>query len=75
MKRDPFGMTIKITLNGEEKQLENPTPLPQLLKEQGFTDGSFAVAVNGKFIPVESYSILEIDNGADIEVVAPSQGG
>lgn len=64
-----------IQFNGERKHTEANT-LEAVLSEQNFDDASFvATAVNGDFVPKTARANHPINDGDQIEVVAPMQGG
>ncbi|MDY6945075.1 MAG: sulfur carrier protein ThiS [Pseudomonadota bacterium] len=65
---------MKIVLNGDAREIAAAN-LNQALHELGYTDGSFATAVNGTFIPKARRASHRLDDGDRIEVVAPMQGG
>jgi len=66
---------MKITLNGTTKTLPAPLDIAALLKESGYSDKLVAVARNGQFVARESYGKTTLQDGDDIEIVAPMQGG
>lgn len=65
---------MTILLNGESQALAEPAPLQQLLDHWGYVKG-FAVAVNGGFVPRSSYGQTLIQNGDEVEILTPMQGG
>lgn len=65
---------MKITLNGDAREIA-ALNLDQALRELGYTDGGFATAVNGTFVPKTQRRDKVLGDGDRIEVVAPMQGG
>ena len=65
---------MKVVLNGDAREIAAAN-LDQALSELGYTDGSFATAVNGMFIPKAQRRDKLLGDGDRIEVVAPMQGG
>ncbi len=68
-------MSIDIQINGNLLSLDTPINILALLIDQGYKDKLVAVAINGEFVPRESYNKHMINNQDDIEIVAPMQGG
>ncbi len=64
-----------VTLNGQKKKIAKPLNVQQLLQHEGYGDMLVAVAKNGTFVPKNSYSKTEIEDGDELEIVAPMQGG
>lgn len=66
---------MKITLNGKSQTLEKIQPILAFLQNNGFDGKLVAVAMNGEFVPKSSYANTQINDGDQIEIVAPMQGG
>jgi sulfur carrier protein len=66
---------LTVILNGEPKRLERPLELNQVLEAWGYHGNTFAVAVNGAFVPRSRYSHTVLSDGDKVEVVAPLSGG
>ena len=69
-------MSLRIRLNGTERQLQAPLRLAELaeLVAAKRRDG-IAVAVNGEVVPRGTWNEREVQNGDDIEIVRAVQGG
>lgn len=64
-----------IQLNGKPQQTQ-ATTLAMLLQEQGYDASSrIATAINGTFIAKSQRDSQSLQEGDQIEVVAPMQGG
>jgi sulfur carrier protein len=63
-----------ITINGQKKNL-NARDIASLLKEEGFEGKLVAIARNGEFVPRAEYANTNLQDGDEIEIVAPMQGG
>ena len=63
-----------IVVNGEAVRSPAKT-LAALLDELGYGDAKIATAVNGSFVSAGQRSDVRLQNGDQIEVVAPRQGG
>jgi len=65
---------MKLLLNGEPITTEAQT-LDTVLAEKGYADTTVATAVNGDFVPVTLRATHTLNEGDQIEVLAPMQGG
>lgn len=66
---------ITIKINNEEINIKNDFLLTTVLQTQGYSEGCFAVAVNRQFVPRSQYTKTLLNNGDNIEIIAPMQGG
>jgi len=66
---------ITVSLNGNTEALESGQSLQHALQQWGLTDKKVATAINGDFVPRSRYSDTTIDDGDQIDVVAPVGGG
>ncbi|MCB1532310.1 MAG: sulfur carrier protein ThiS [Alphaproteobacteria bacterium] len=66
---------MKVTINGREQTFEAPLNLYNILEQQGYVSMMIAVARNGSFVPKDNYVGTPIQDGDEIEIVAPMQGG
>ena len=68
---------MKLTLNGEEKELAEARTLADLLRLVGLDPEApgFAVARNGRVVPRLELPGTPVDEGDRIEVVRAVQGG
>ena len=66
---------VKIYLNGKSVTLLSGTTLQDFLSDNDFTQGYFAVAINGDFIARTRYADVIIHSGDRIEVVTAMCGG
>jgi sulfur carrier protein len=65
---------MTIVLNGEERTIDSAT-ISELVIELGYENKIIAVASNEVFVARRDYKDTEIQDGDDIEIVAPMQGG
>ncbi len=65
---------MNLILNGQELQ-SNSSTLSELLIEQGYGDAKVATAINGTLAPASLRDQNQLENGDEIEIVAPMQGG
>lgn len=49
--------------------------LTEILDNQGYRNGQFAVAVNQQFVPRQKYNQTIIREGDIIDIIMPMQGG
>lgn len=66
---------MKITLNGKALNLEAPLNLYDVIEQQGYVEMLIAVARNGEFVPKTNYKDTNLQDGDDLEIVSPQQGG
>ena len=62
-------------INGKKAATTSDLKLTDLLKESFSTKGSYAVAINGEFVPKSKYKTIIINSEDKIEVVSPHPGG
>jgi sulfur carrier protein len=66
---------ISITLNGHIKAINNKCSIQNIIEQEGYGGMMIAIARNGEFVPRDHYDQTLINDGDDIEIVAPMQGG
>ena len=67
---------MKLSVNGEQKDWpEDVNNLIDILKQLGYEGRSIAIAVNQEFVPKKDYPNTVIQEGDDLEIVTPIQGG
>lgn len=66
---------ITIHLNSEKIAYTHKVTLLELLDGKGYKTGCFAIAVNRQFVPRGQYEITQLQDGDQIDVVTPMQGG
>ena len=66
---------IKVSVNGEIKEIEEELNVNQLIKALHYTQKGFAVAINTTFVSIKSYEQTIINDGDTIDILAPVQGG
>lgn len=66
---------MKITINGKTKAFKTPISIDEALDIEGYKGKLVAVAVNGNFIPKAQYSVSRLQDGDEIDIVSPMQGG
>mgnify|MGYP001457932152 CR=1 FL=1 len=66
---------MKITLNGKALNLEAPLNLYDVIEQQGYVEMLIAEARNGEFVPKTNYKDTDLQDGDDLEIVSPQQGG
>ena len=66
---------IKISVNGEVKELEENLNVTQLIQALDYKQKGFAIAVNTTFVSIKSYEETIINDGDTIDILAPVQGG
>ena len=66
---------MKILLNGEEKHLDQPVTLSQLLADMGVADKRVAVEVNLEIVPRSEHDAYQLNDADRVEVVQAIGGG
>ncbi len=65
---------MKIIVNAVSYEV-TATVLSDVLDELGFTSSAMATAVNGRFVPRDARAMSALNDGDQLEVLAPMQGG
>ncbi|MCO4845722.1 MAG: sulfur carrier protein ThiS [Sulfurovum sp.] len=66
---------IKVSVNGELRELEKNLNVSQMIEALEYKVKGFAVAVNTTFVPIAKYDKTIIKEGDTIDILAPVQGG
>lgn len=66
---------MKIIINGQERSFKAPLNLYDVLEQEGYVEMMIAVARNGTFVPKTTYTDTPLEDGDEIDIVAPMQGG
>jgi sulfur carrier protein len=66
---------IKVSVNGEIKEINNNLNILELITALNYTQKGFAVAINTTFVSIKSYEQTIINDGDTIDILAPVQGG
>ena len=68
-------MTLRITVNGKDREIEAETPLPDYLRAHDINPRLVAVAINGEVIPKDQYAGVTVRGGDALEIVRMVGGG
>ena len=67
---------IEVRINGEERRLASPTPLADLVAiETGGDAEGVAVGLNRRVIPRPEWDLTNVNEGDEVEIIAPFAGG
>lgn len=66
---------INIVINDKAIAIAKDNSLLIALETAGYKNTSFAVAINRSFIPKSQYNNVFLQEGDQIEIVSPMQGG
>jgi len=66
---------IKVSVNGEIKEINEDLNVNELIEELGYKVKGFAVAVNTTFVALSTYKNTIINENDQIDILAPVQGG
>ncbi len=67
--------SMDITLNGDTRQLSEPTTLAELIAAEGLAERRVAVEVNGEIIPRGRHASHALQPGDSVEIVHALGGG
>ncbi len=66
---------IKVSVNGEIKELQEGLNVSQMIEALNYKTKGFAVAINTTFVSIKSYEKTIIKDSDTIDILAPVQGG
>lgn len=66
---------MKISVNGKIVQIQKGANLVDFIKINFSSLTSYAIALNGEFVPKSKYQDVNIKNGDKIEIVSAQPGG
>ena len=66
---------MNLQVNGKAREVEQGTPLAELLRALGVDPATVAVEVNGEIVPRESFPAHILSEGDRVEVVRMVGGG
>jgi sulfur carrier protein len=66
---------MKITLNGEQREISGEASLLELLSDAGFAEKRIAVEINRRIVPRSTFAEQRIREGDCIEIVHAIGGG
>jgi sulfur carrier protein len=65
---------MRVTVNGEQREI-NASRISALLSELEYEGSHFAIALNFDVLPKSRWAETPINNGDEIEIITPRQGG
>ena len=66
---------MHIIVNGEAVQTQPVSNLQEFLNQQANLPEQYAIAINGTFVAQGTYADRALNDGDDIELLVPMQGG
>ena len=66
---------MRLTINGEEREIKSSATLIELVQELEITVPHFAMALNHQVVPKSQYSNTPIKDGDTVEIVQAVGGG
>ncbi len=66
---------MHLLINGEQKQIDDIKTVQDLLLKLGYETDSVAVARNHTFVSRDIYSNCNLEEGEELEILLPMQGG
>ena len=65
---------MRVTVNGEQREIAS-SHVDALLSELEYEGTHFAIALNYDVLPRSRWAQTQIQNGDEIEIITPRQGG
>jgi sulfur carrier protein len=65
---------MRVIVNGEPREIASSN-VDALLSELEYEGTHFAIAVNFDVLPKSKWAQTQIENGDEIEIITPRQGG
>jgi sulfur carrier protein len=65
---------MRVTVNGEAREIRS-SRISALLSELEYEGNHFAIALNYDVLPKSRWAETPINNGDEIEIITPRQGG
>jgi sulfur carrier protein len=66
---------MRCVVNGEPRELPEPTHVSDVVAELSATQHGVAVALDGDVVPRSAWSTTRLTDGAQVEVLTAVQGG
>ena len=66
---------LQLVINGKEQQFDDVQNIDDLLMKLGYEKDSVAIACDGSFVSRSRYSEFQLQNGKELEILVPMQGG
>ena len=66
---------IRLKINGQERQLDGPTPLPDFLRSKEIDPRFIVVEHNGEIVRRTAYEGVTLNDGDTLELVLMMGGG
>jgi thiamine biosynthesis protein ThiS len=66
---------LQLVINGKQQQIDDVLNIEDLLLKLGYEKNSVAVACDGTFVSRSKYSEFQLQNGKELEILVPMQGG
>ena len=67
--------SLQLVINGKEEQIDDVQNIKDLLLKLGYETESVAIACNGSFVSRSKYIDFQLQNGTELEILVPMQGG
>jgi sulfur carrier protein len=70
-----MNVAVKVTLNGEQREIASGMSVAQLISLVTDQDKGIAVAVNGEVLPRRHWAATALADSDQVEIVTAVQGG
>ena len=68
-------LRLQLVINGKTKDVEDVQNVSDLLLKLGYEKDSVAVACDGIFVSRSKYADIQLQDGKELEILVPMQGG
>ena len=66
---------LQLVINGKPQQFEDVQNIQELLLKLGYETDSVAIACDGTFVSRSKYTEFQLQDGKELEILVPMQGG
>jgi thiamine biosynthesis protein ThiS len=66
---------LQLVINGKTKDIDDVQNVDELLLKLGYEKNSVAVACDGVFVSRSKYANVQLQDGKELEILVPMQGG
>jgi thiamine biosynthesis protein ThiS len=68
-------MTMRVVINGMEREIPRGTTVAQLLEQEEEPPDHVLVEVNGVYLPAQDHARRTLEEGDRVEIILPAFGG
>jgi thiamine biosynthesis protein ThiS len=68
-------LVLQLVINGKAQEVDDVQNVKDLLLKLGYETDSVAVACDGMFVSRSKYVDIKLQDGKELEILVPMQGG